>query len=202
MNEMDVQVPMNNTKKDSSPYMTGKSGRKPSFDIEEEEKEKLPEPLLVDNDDRFVIFPIKHNDLWQKYKNHMAVFWKAEEIDLSKDMKDWERLTDNERYFIKNILGFFAGSDGIVMENLAKIGADISKAEFPIQFADQIRRVFTQGRKTGMNFHFFGRFTSRAGTRLQPVQPEALGDARCLRHLVLRFSLAILVGIHSDWRFA
>ena len=119
MNEMDVQVPMNNTKKGSSPYMTGKSGRKPSFDIEEEEKEKLPEPLLVDNDDRFVIFPIKHNDLWQKYKNHMAVFWKAEEIDLSKDMKDWERLTDNERYFIKNILGFFAGSDGIVMENLA-----------------------------------------------------------------------------------
>ena len=79
----------------------------------------LPEPLLQDNPDRFVIFPIKHADLWAKYKQHMAVFWTPEEIDLSKDMKDWEKLTDNERHFIKNILGFFAGSDGIVMENLA-----------------------------------------------------------------------------------
>ncbi len=79
----------------------------------------LPEPLLQENPDRFVIFPIKHPDLWSKYKQHMAVFWTPEEIDLSKDMKDWEKLTDNERHFIKNILGFFAGSDGIVMENLA-----------------------------------------------------------------------------------
>ena len=79
----------------------------------------FPEPLLQDNPDRFVIFPIKHDDLWAKYKQHMSVFWTPEEIDLSKDMKDWEKLTDNERHFIKNILGFFAGSDGIVMENLA-----------------------------------------------------------------------------------
>lgn len=79
----------------------------------------VPEPLLQENPDRFVIFPIKHNDLWAKYKQHMAVFWTPEEIDLSKDMKDWEKLTDGERHFIKNILGFFAGSDGIVMENLA-----------------------------------------------------------------------------------
>ena len=79
----------------------------------------LPEPLLTDNDDRFVIFPIKHHDLWAKYKQHMAVFWTPEEIDLSRDMKDWEKLNDNERHFIKHILGFFAGSDGIVMENLA-----------------------------------------------------------------------------------
>jgi len=80
----------------------------------------LPEPILTENDDRFVIFPIKYPDIWEKYKQHMAVFWTPEEIDLSKDMKDWtEKLNDNERYFIKNILGFFAGSDGIVMENLA-----------------------------------------------------------------------------------
>jgi ribonucleoside-diphosphate reductase beta chain len=79
----------------------------------------LPEPMLDTTDDRFVIFPIRHPDVWAKYKQHMAVFWTPEEIDLSKDMKDWERLSDNERYFIKNILGFFAGSDGIVMENLA-----------------------------------------------------------------------------------
>jgi ribonucleoside-diphosphate reductase beta chain len=80
----------------------------------------LPEPLLQGSEDRFVIFPIRHPDIWEKYKQHMAVFWTPEEIDLSKDMKDWtEKLNDNERYFIKNILGFFAGSDGIVMENLA-----------------------------------------------------------------------------------
>ena len=79
----------------------------------------LPEPLLTDNEDRFVIFPIRHPDLWAKYKQHMAVFWTPEEIDLSKDMRDWEKLNDNERHFIKHILGFFAGSDGIVMENLA-----------------------------------------------------------------------------------
>lgn len=89
-------------------------------EAEEPQKPLLPEPLLNDIDDRFVIFPIRHPDLWAKYKQHMAVFWTPEEIDLSKDMKDWERLSDNERYFIKNILGFFAGSDGIVMENLAQ----------------------------------------------------------------------------------
>lgn len=78
-----------------------------------------PEPMLLENPERFVIFPIQHHDIWQKYKQHMAVFWTPEEIDLSKDMAHWEKLNDNERHFIKHILGFFAGSDGIVMENLA-----------------------------------------------------------------------------------
>lgn len=106
-----------------TPTLTSKIPRKQSIDVLDLEEEKptpqQPEPLLTENDDRFVIFPIKHDDLWKKYKNHIAVFWTPEEIDLSKDMKDWERLNDNERHFIKNILGFFAGSDGIVMENLA-----------------------------------------------------------------------------------
>jgi len=108
-----------------SPVMSSKVPRKVSMDaLALEEEEKMPiqreqEPLLSENEDRFVIFPIKHDDLWKKYKNHIAVFWTPEEIDLSKDMKDWEKLSDNERHFIKNILGFFAGSDGIVMENLA-----------------------------------------------------------------------------------
>jgi ribonucleotide reductase beta subunit family protein with ferritin-like domain len=79
----------------------------------------LPEPLLDPSEDRFVIFPIRHPEVWDMYKKHMAVHWTAEEIDLSKDMKDWEKLTENERRFIEEILGFFAGSDGIVMENLA-----------------------------------------------------------------------------------
>jgi len=104
-----------------SPMLSSKPPRKQSVDVLDLEDEKFSgsEPLLTTNEDRFVIFPINHDDLWKKYKNHIAVFWTPEEIDLSKDMKDWERLNDKERHFIKNILGFFAGSDGIVMENLA-----------------------------------------------------------------------------------
>ncbi|MBU1821809.1 MAG: ribonucleotide-diphosphate reductase subunit beta, partial [Bacteroidetes bacterium] len=77
------------------------------------------EPLLVEDPLRFVLFPIKHHDIWQMYKRHEASFWTAEEIDLSQDMKDWANLTDNERHFISHILAFFAASDGIVNENLA-----------------------------------------------------------------------------------
>ena len=78
------------------------------------------EPLTRENSGRFVLFPIKYADMWDMYKKQVAVFWKAEEIDLSKDYIDWEKLNDNEKYFIKNILAFFAGSDGIVLENLAE----------------------------------------------------------------------------------
>lgn len=78
------------------------------------------EPLLRPNPDRFVIFPIQHHDVWDKYKGHISVFWRPEEVDLSKDMADWEKLNDGERHFIKRVLGFFAGSDGIVNENLAQ----------------------------------------------------------------------------------
>jgi ribonucleotide reductase beta subunit family protein with ferritin-like domain len=80
----------------------------------------LPEPLLEENPDRFVILPIKYNDIWKMYKDQMACFWTAEEIDLAQDIKDWEKLTDNERHFIKHVLAFFAASDGIVLENLAQ----------------------------------------------------------------------------------
>lgn len=79
------------------------------------------EPILQENKNRFVIFPIKHHDLWEWYKKCEASFWTAEEIDLSEDLNDWkEKLTDDERYFIKHILAFFAASDGIVNENLAE----------------------------------------------------------------------------------
>lgn len=79
------------------------------------------EPILQENKDRFVIFPIQHNDLWEWYKKQQACFWTAEEIDLHQDLNDWEnKLTDDERYFIKHILAFFAASDGIVNENLAE----------------------------------------------------------------------------------
>jgi len=78
------------------------------------------EPLLTENPDRFVLFPIVHHDIWAMYKKQLSVIWFAEEVDLSKDKDDYlKRLTEGERHFVKHVLGFFAGSDGIVMENLA-----------------------------------------------------------------------------------
>ena len=82
-------------------------------------EEEFIEPILRPNPHRFTLFPVAKPKLFAKYKNHMSVFWVPEEVDLSKDMKDWIKLTDNERLFVRNILGFFAGSDGIVQENLA-----------------------------------------------------------------------------------
>ncbi len=78
------------------------------------------EPLLQENKNRFVLFPIEHDDIWQFYKKAEASFWTAEEIDLSQDLTDWEKLNDGERHFITHVLAFFAASDGIVNENLAE----------------------------------------------------------------------------------
>jgi ribonucleoside-diphosphate reductase beta chain len=79
------------------------------------------EPILESNNNRFVLFPIQHDDIWKFYKKAQASFWTAEEIDLSPDLVDWEnKLSDDERHFIKHILAFFAASDGIVNENLAE----------------------------------------------------------------------------------
>lgn len=79
------------------------------------------EPILVENPNRFVLFPIEHSDIWAEYKKSEACFWTAEEIDLSQDLTDWnDRLNDDERHFIKHVLAFFAASDGIVNENLAE----------------------------------------------------------------------------------
>ena len=79
------------------------------------------EPILIENPHRFVVFPIQHHDLWDFYKKTEASFWTAEEIDLAADLTDWRtKLNDDERYFIKNVLAFFAASDGIVNENLAE----------------------------------------------------------------------------------
>lgn len=77
------------------------------------------EPMLVENPNRFVLFPLKYHDIWEMYKKSEASFWTAEEIDLAKDRSDWTSLTKNEQFFIKNVLAFFAASDGIVNENLA-----------------------------------------------------------------------------------
>ena len=77
------------------------------------------EPLLQEDDNRYVMFPIKYESIWQMYKKQEFSFWRAEEVDLSKDKKHWEQLSCEEQHFIKMILAFFAASDGIVLENLA-----------------------------------------------------------------------------------
>ena len=77
------------------------------------------EPILKPDDNRFVMFPIKHNDIWEMYKRQVDCFWRSEEIDLSKDLGDWEKLSSDEQHFITMIIAFFAGSDGLVLENLA-----------------------------------------------------------------------------------
>ena len=78
------------------------------------------EPILQQNKNRFVIFPIQHSDIWDWYKKQEASFWTAEEIDLHQDVVDWKKLNDDERYFLKHILAFFAASDGIANQNLAE----------------------------------------------------------------------------------
>jgi len=80
--------------------------------------EKHVEPLLRENESRFVLFPLKHKDIWDMYKLAEASFWTAEEIDLGEDLVSWNKLKEKERFFIKNVLAFFAASDGIVNENL------------------------------------------------------------------------------------
>lgn len=98
------------------------------------------EPILEKNEDRFVIFPIKHNDLWDWYKKCEASFWTAEEIDLHADLNDWNnKLNDDERYFVKHILAFFAASDGIVNENLAEnFVSEVQYAEAKFFYGFQI----------------------------------------------------------------
>jgi ribonucleoside-diphosphate reductase beta chain len=104
----------------NSPLMKVQS-KKVEEEIEdlETKKEEFIEPILKENPTRFTLFPIMKPKLYQKYKNHVSVFWTTEEIDLGKDLKDWIKLNENEQYFIKNVLAFFAGSDGIIQENLA-----------------------------------------------------------------------------------
>jgi ribonucleoside-diphosphate reductase subunit M2 len=77
------------------------------------------EDILVNTDKRFVLFPILHEDIWVMYKKHVASFWTTEEIDLTNDLRDWEKLSNDEQKYIKYVLAFFAASDGIIVENLA-----------------------------------------------------------------------------------
>ena len=93
-----------------------KSSQKDGFELDLSQEHI--EPMLQENLDRFVLFPIQHSDIWEMYKMEQASFWTAEEIDLAEDLKDWKELNENEKHFLKHILAFFAASDGIVNENL------------------------------------------------------------------------------------
>ena len=97
------------------------------------------EPLLTENPNRYVMFPIQDIDIWNSYKKQMDCFWRAEEIDFSKDMAHWEKLNDKESMFIKMILAFFAASDGIVLENLAqRFMSDVQLPEARAAYGFQI----------------------------------------------------------------
>lgn len=78
----------------------------------------MTEPILQESKDRYVMFPIQNDGIWNMYKKQIDCFWRVEEVDLSKDLNDWKQLNDDEQYFIKMIIAFFASSDGIVLENL------------------------------------------------------------------------------------
>ena len=102
---------------------------------------KSCEPLLTENDSRYVMFPIQDNEIWKMYKKQVDCFWRAEEIDLSKDIIEWNSdiLNDNERFFISMVLAFFAASDGIVTENLAvRFMSDVQLAEARAFYGFQI----------------------------------------------------------------
>ena len=109
------------------------------FRIMELEGKMIPEPLLKEDKSRFVLFPIKHDDIWEMYKKAEASFWTAEEIDLAADTKDWEKLTYNEKFFVSHVLAFFAASDGIVNENLAmNFSSEVQSSEARCFYGFQI----------------------------------------------------------------
>jgi ribonucleotide reductase beta subunit family protein with ferritin-like domain len=100
---------------------------------------KSDEPLLQENDNRYVMFPIEHDDIWNMYKKQVDCFWRAEEVDLSKDLDDWHSLNDNEKHFVSMILAFFAASDGIVLENLGlRFMGDVQVSEARAFYGFQI----------------------------------------------------------------
>lgn len=97
------------------------------------------EPLLAPDDNRFVMFPIQDQDIWKMYKKQVDCFWRAEEIDLSKDQMHWDMLEPSEKFFISMILAFFAASDGIVLENLAmRFMSDVQLSEARAFYGFQI----------------------------------------------------------------
>lgn len=96
-----------------------KTNNKPKNEKNEKSKILKNEPLLTEDIGRYTLFPIRHDDIWKAYKNHLKTDWRAEELDYSADKEEWKKLPEDEKKFIENILAFFAGADGIVLENLS-----------------------------------------------------------------------------------
>ena len=112
-----MNIEISNTTFENNTFNSSNENTKPKL----LDNNTYEEPILMENDQRFVLFPLKYHDMWNMYKKHMASFWTAEEIDLEQDLRDWEeKLNKNEKHFIKYVLAFFAASDGIVLENLAQ----------------------------------------------------------------------------------
>jgi len=132
------------TKKRSTPVTTPTKKRPSaalslSFNSKEKTEPQVEEPLLAENEGRFVIFPIKYPDIWRFYKQAVASFWTVEEVDLSKDLADWEKLTESEKHFVSHVLAFFAASDGIVNENLVeRFSQEVQVAEARCFYGFQI----------------------------------------------------------------
>ena len=102
-------------------------------------RKTMNDPILKEDTSRYVMFPIQDDDIWKMYKKQVDCFWRAEEIDLSKDLSDWSKLTPDEQHFISMVLAFFAASDGIVMENLAtRFMADVQLSEARAFYGFQI----------------------------------------------------------------
>lgn len=98
------------------------------------------EPVLIENKNRYTVFPIKYHEIWKLYEEALGNFWTVDEIDFSRDKEDWAKLTLNEQYFIKNVLAFFAASDGIVNENLIlNFYKEVQIAEMRQFYASQIQ---------------------------------------------------------------
>jgi ribonucleotide reductase beta subunit family protein with ferritin-like domain len=99
----------------------------------------MEEPILTENPHRYILFPIEHSDIFKMYKDLVSVRWIAEEIDMTKDLKDFRGLSGGEQHFIKRVLGFFAGSDGIINENLvANFSNEVQLPEAKAFYSEQI----------------------------------------------------------------
>ena len=99
----------------------------------------MTEPLLTENPNRFTLFPITHSDIWKNYKTQLSAFWIVEEVPIANDYDDFIKLTKNEQHFIKMILGFFAGSDGLVIDNLgSRFLAEVKVPELTLAYGFQL----------------------------------------------------------------
>merc|ERR1712193_561385 len=114
------KTPKKEIKKDTKKEVKKLEVEEPQKETNEIKKTEVEEPLLAENPRRFVILPIQYGDIWQMYKKAQASFWTAEEVNLEYDLIDWNKLKDDERFFISHVLAFFAASDGIVNENLVE----------------------------------------------------------------------------------